>query len=662
MATIPTQNAVPSEAPRDLKFNSGKIDEFVTSLEHEYKDRFGRCHMTIEGMRWIFEQLMERFKVDINQAIIAAGYVPMDSFQQGAEITKRNEILRDETTGEYYRWDGDLPKAVPAGSTPESAGGIGMGAWVSVGDASLRTEISDPDGAKKYPTLQVARWRDDMDVRGWGVFPDGSDVTERLCEALDYANGDYGKLVQYGERRRSLHIPAGDYFVDMTKLTGIHKEAGRFIIRCNVDCVGRIPDGDFLILHSKTINVTGLSCKTIYIRGLQFSCISNIDTTGDITFLSSVYYSLEGLVDWGGGSYWNSFNRIKTGTTSGGGRFIIDASDGSINQNTFEQLSGGGLIITGGGVNQSGIGFECNANIFVGLDTSGSGDYMLYNNSTVPQHNTVIGLYGEVKGNGRIVGPWTILGARAQFGGWVSSSSHMNTILGTDPTAGSQGGESISASGINLCPSGDWSVIDGSVGAPIDYALLSIPSERKVGSDDNEPGGCGRWFGVTNASQRCRITANLTKTKSGFIRGAFYFKGDTPLEVAIEAIDGTNTVYSPVSMFFDMGVGGWKLYRISSPTNDKSKQYRLRITIESGKSGYIGTSYFSSYNGSFLPNFCGWEKVKMRSSGKPTVTENAGMFPIGMVCYRTGPATYPTDPTVQWVWNGSSWGIINISG
>ncbi len=142
MATIPTQNAVPSESARDLKFNAGKIDEFVTSLEHEYKDRFGRCHMTIEGMRWVFEQLMERFNVDINQAIIAAGYIPMDSFQLGAEITKRNEILRDETTGEYYRWDGDLPKSVPAGSTPESAGGVGMGSWVGVGDASLRQNLN----------------------------------------------------------------------------------------------------------------------------------------------------------------------------------------------------------------------------------------------------------------------------------------------------------------------------------------------------------------------------------------------------------------------------------------------------------------------------------------------------------------------------------------
>ncbi|MEY1088836.1 glycosyl hydrolase family 28-related protein [Morganella morganii] len=184
MATIPTQNAVPSEAPRDLKFNSGKIDEFVTSLEHEYKDRFGRCHMTIEGMRWIFEQLMERFKVDINQAIIAAGYIPIDSFQQGAEITKRNEILRDETTGEYYRWDGDLPKSVPAGSTPESAGGVGVGAWVGVGDASLRSEIKSTSGLSiigdaNYDDIRLfsgvgdvilCRGRDIISDGGEGVF------------------------------------------------------------------------------------------------------------------------------------------------------------------------------------------------------------------------------------------------------------------------------------------------------------------------------------------------------------------------------------------------------------------------------------------------------------------------------------------------------------
>ncbi|ENN8375172.1 hypothetical protein ACAX46_000538 [Providencia rettgeri] len=69
----------------------------------------------------------------------ALGYVLVDSFEEGALITSRYQALHFEYQGEYYRWDGDLPKQVPAGSTPQSTGGIGKGAWVSVGDASLRS-------------------------------------------------------------------------------------------------------------------------------------------------------------------------------------------------------------------------------------------------------------------------------------------------------------------------------------------------------------------------------------------------------------------------------------------------------------------------------------------------------------------------------------------
>ncbi|MEX6426657.1 hypothetical protein [Providencia manganoxydans] len=137
----PTQKPAPSSDIKDLFFNSGLLDIWATSLERKYIDRFGNCHLTASGMEWLFKELVETFKVDMNTAIVAAGYITIDSFQQGAEITKRNEILRDETTGEYYRWDGDLPKPVPVGSTPQSTGGIGKGAWVSVGDASLRSEL-----------------------------------------------------------------------------------------------------------------------------------------------------------------------------------------------------------------------------------------------------------------------------------------------------------------------------------------------------------------------------------------------------------------------------------------------------------------------------------------------------------------------------------------
>ncbi|EOT6915705.1 hypothetical protein ACK6FU_002188 [Escherichia coli] len=133
MATQPTNQPVPSESPRDLKFNAGKIDEFVTSSGLKYTDRFGGEHYTIEGLRWLAQQTMAAF-----------GYITIDSFEDGAILTLPNEVLRLEATGEYYRWGGAFPvsgKVVPPGSTPTSTGGIGVGAWLSVGDATLRGQL-----------------------------------------------------------------------------------------------------------------------------------------------------------------------------------------------------------------------------------------------------------------------------------------------------------------------------------------------------------------------------------------------------------------------------------------------------------------------------------------------------------------------------------------
>ena len=139
MATQPTNLHVPSESPRDLKFNAGKIDEFVTSLVNTYVDRFGNEHYTIEGLRWLAQQ-----------AIAQYGWIPVGTFQDGATLTSPNQILKDTTDGEYYRWDGSfLPsgKVVPSGSTPGSTGGVGTGAWISVGDSALRSMLASSAGA-----------------------------------------------------------------------------------------------------------------------------------------------------------------------------------------------------------------------------------------------------------------------------------------------------------------------------------------------------------------------------------------------------------------------------------------------------------------------------------------------------------------------------------
>ncbi|WP_247752672.1 hypothetical protein [Citrobacter freundii] len=141
MSTTPTNLPVPSEKPQDLKFNAGKIDEFVTSMAQQYIDRFGQAHYTIEGLRWVAQQ-----------AISAFGYITLDSFEDGNTLTLPNQVLRLEATGEYYRWDGAFPKVVPTGSTPENSGGIGVGKWLSVGDASLRSNLATNNGSAMIGT------------------------------------------------------------------------------------------------------------------------------------------------------------------------------------------------------------------------------------------------------------------------------------------------------------------------------------------------------------------------------------------------------------------------------------------------------------------------------------------------------------------------------
>ncbi|EJY0635088.1 phage tail protein [Salmonella enterica subsp. enterica serovar Schwarzengrund] len=86
---------------------------------------------TLNGLEHLYEQ-----------AISQAGYITLDSFEDGNNLTLPNQVLRFEATGEYYRWDGAFPKSVPPGSTPESTGGIGTGKWLSVGDAAFRSEAN----------------------------------------------------------------------------------------------------------------------------------------------------------------------------------------------------------------------------------------------------------------------------------------------------------------------------------------------------------------------------------------------------------------------------------------------------------------------------------------------------------------------------------------
>lgn len=174
MATTPTNKPIPSEDPRDLKFNAGKIDEVVSGDNHYYIDRFGVRRLTIAGFQYTAEEAIRNY-----------GYITMDSFEDGATLTLPNQTLRYEANGEYYRWDGEFPKIVPAGSTPETAGGIGLGGWVSVGDASLRSELNGDNGIKiiSGSEIIVDKFSDALLLSG---------VKSKIVRTLSHHGGEFG--------------------------------------------------------------------------------------------------------------------------------------------------------------------------------------------------------------------------------------------------------------------------------------------------------------------------------------------------------------------------------------------------------------------------------------------------------------------------------------
>ncbi|MGO2304380.1 MAG: hypothetical protein ACTH5W_06720 [Providencia sp.] len=155
MTKYNTNNPVGSPSVKDVNDNSINFDHATNDRSAEtWQDRLGGIRKTWHGMEKANEQTILAFKEESYKAILAAGYAPVGTFQGGAEINALNETVLwqlPDGDGEYYKWLGPLPKNVPENSTPLSTGGIKTeanpnGLWVSVGDASLRTDMIQGNG------------------------------------------------------------------------------------------------------------------------------------------------------------------------------------------------------------------------------------------------------------------------------------------------------------------------------------------------------------------------------------------------------------------------------------------------------------------------------------------------------------------------------------
>ncbi|WOJ29006.1 hypothetical protein R1917_13700 [Citrobacter koseri] len=140
MTTYNTGNPLGSAAAKDLYDNAQNFDHLSNDRVNEtWDDRFGVPRLTWHGME-------QRYKT----ALVNLGLNPVGTFQGGAVINSAGDIIQDETTGAWYRWDdlATLPKTVPSGSTPDSSGGTGVGKWLAV-DVSdvLRGDLAKQTGA-----------------------------------------------------------------------------------------------------------------------------------------------------------------------------------------------------------------------------------------------------------------------------------------------------------------------------------------------------------------------------------------------------------------------------------------------------------------------------------------------------------------------------------
>ncbi|QHJ81395.1 MAG: hypothetical protein [Bacteriophage sp.] len=109
------------------------------------------------------------------------GFEPASfDFTTGGTLTSsdRNKAvlwpMADGGDGDWYYWEGALPKVIPAASTPSSTGGVAEGAWRPVGDVSLRSNLANKIsntlgdallGVKQHYSGAIERTQDDFNAQ-----------------------------------------------------------------------------------------------------------------------------------------------------------------------------------------------------------------------------------------------------------------------------------------------------------------------------------------------------------------------------------------------------------------------------------------------------------------------------------------------------------------
>ena len=181
MTTFNTGNPIGSTDARDLSDNAENLDIALGTTASTWVDRLGVTRDSFEGR-------LEK-----------GSFYRVGTFSVGYTLTNMRQTL--EYSGHEYSWAGTFPKVVAAGSTPETAGGIGAGAWVDRTDVTLRSELSQLTGSGQigfsksynYQADTVGKYINDVinysTPEAFGIYP-GSTVYSSELDLMFFNGGE----------------------------------------------------------------------------------------------------------------------------------------------------------------------------------------------------------------------------------------------------------------------------------------------------------------------------------------------------------------------------------------------------------------------------------------------------------------------------------------
>jgi hypothetical protein len=158
MATTPTNKPIPSEDPRDLKFNAGKIDEEVNGSADYYTDRFGVQRLTNTGRNNQFQDAQTQRESDFvasqadkearfQQFLLNSGYQFLGDYENGPfQFSARNQYIRYDN--QYYRLNAATDVGFTTTGTDATSFANDVTHFVLMDGDTLRQDLGSGDGFK----------------------------------------------------------------------------------------------------------------------------------------------------------------------------------------------------------------------------------------------------------------------------------------------------------------------------------------------------------------------------------------------------------------------------------------------------------------------------------------------------------------------------------